>query len=88
MKIKIYSVDVFTTTFTRDEIIIDTDNYPELEGMSEDDISNYIDNNIWDMKPVNDGIYDSLGEEVTYQTPIDEDIEDTSSEYFIEEITE
>jgi len=43
MKLKIYAEETFTTTATRERIEIDTDNYPELEGMTEDEISDYID---------------------------------------------
>ncbi len=38
MKLKLYAEETFTTTLTRERVIIDTDNYPELEGMDEDQI--------------------------------------------------
>jgi len=65
MKLKLYVEETFTTTATRESIEIDTNNYPELEGMDEDQISEYIDNNVWDMKPTDDAIYSSLGEELS-----------------------
>lgn len=40
------------------------------------------------MKSSNDDVYSSLGEEVSDQTPSDEDVVDTGSDFFIEEITE
>ena len=46
MKLKIFVEETFTTTVTREHIEIDTDNYPELNGMTEDEISYYIDNNV------------------------------------------
>lgn len=64
MKIKLHAEETYTTTIYREKMEIDTDNYPELAGMDEDQISDYIDNNIWDMKPVNSDLYDSLGEEL------------------------
>ena len=64
MKIKIHAEETYTTTIYREKMEIDTDDYPELAGMDEDQISDYIDNNIWDMKPVNSDLYDSLGEEL------------------------
>lgn len=70
MKIKIHSEETYTTTLYRESMEIDTDNYPELEGMTEDEISDYIDNNIWDMKPVNSDLYETLGEEL-----MDKDVE-------------
>jgi hypothetical protein len=32
--------------------------------MTEDEIGDYIDDHIWDMKPVNSDLYESLGEEL------------------------
>ena len=70
MKIKLHAEETYTTTVYREKMEIDTDNYPELEGMTEDQISDYIDNNVWDMKPVNSDLYESLGEEL-----LDKDVE-------------
>lgn len=86
MKIKIYVEESFTTTITREEIIIDTENYPELEGMTEDEISEYIDNNIWDMKSTDSGVYSSLGEECTDQSPINEDINNEDTNFYVESL--
>ncbi len=66
MKLTVKAEEVYTTTILRESIEIDTENYPELEGMTEDEISDYIDENIWDMKPTND-IYSSLAEELLQQ---------------------
>ena len=70
MKIKLHAEETYTTTVYRENMEIDTDNYPELEGMTEDEIGEYIDDNIWDMKPVNSDLYESLGEEL-----LDKDID-------------
>ena len=70
MKIKLHAEETYTTTVYREKMEIDTDNYPDLEGMTEDEIGEYIDDNIWDMKPVNSDLYESLGEEL-----LDKDID-------------
>ena len=70
MQIKLHAEETYTTTVYRENMEIDTDNYPELEGMTEDEIGEYIDDNIWDMKPVNSDLYESLGEEL-----LDKDID-------------
>jgi len=57
MKLNINAEETYPTTVTRESLEIDTDNYPELEGMDEDQISDYIDEHAWDMKPTEDGIY-------------------------------
>ena len=86
MKLKIFVEETFTTTVTREHIEIDTDNYPELNGMTEDDISDYIDNNVWDMKPTEDGIYSSLGEQCSDQSTIDEDINEGDTTFYVESL--
>ena len=86
MKLKLYAEETFTTTLTRERVIIDTDNYPELEGMDEDQISDYIDEHAWDMKPTEDGIYSSLGEELSDQSPSDEHIGGEESSFYVAQI--
>jgi len=67
MKIKLYAEESFKTTVRRGSLEIDTDNYPEVQGMTEGEISNYIDGHAYDMKPVNPDVYSSLGEELSDQ---------------------
>jgi hypothetical protein len=86
MKLKLYAEETFITTLTREEVIIDTDNYPELEGMDEDQISDYIDGHAWDMKPTEDEIYSSLGEELSDQSPADEYIGGEESSFYVSQI--
>ncbi len=86
MKIKIYAEESFVTTVKRMDMEIDTNDYPELEGMDEDQISNYIDDNIWDMKPTND-LYSSLGEQVSDQDMEFDDISNDRTEFLIEAIS-
>jgi hypothetical protein len=64
MEISMYGTESYVTFVRRERIEIDTDNYPELEGMSLEEAQQYIMENAWDMKPTNDQYYDSLGEEV------------------------
>lgn len=73
MKLKIYAEENYTTTIIREAIEIDSENYPKLIGMSEEQIINYIDENIWEMKSVN-GDYSSLGEELCQATLINDGI--------------
>jgi hypothetical protein len=86
MKLKIFAEETFTTTVTREHIEIDTDNYPELEGMDEDQISDYIDNNAWEMKPSEGDLYSSLGEELSDQSIYDEHISGDVIDFFVESI--
>lgn len=87
MKIRINVEETFTTTITRESMEIDTNNYPELEGMTEDEVSDYIDNNVWDMKPVdNTGLYSSLGEELTGKDIEYDNISGESTEFYVSEV--
>ena len=63
MKINVYATESYTTWLVREPVEIDTDNYPEMEGMSEDEAKDYIRENFWDMEPTDDS-YESLGEEL------------------------
>ena len=50
--------------------------------MSEEQISNYIDDNIWEMKPIN-GAYSSLGEELSQATPFKDDISNHETNFYV-----
>lgn len=65
MKINVYATESFVTWMVREPIEIDTDNYPELEGKTEEEVKEYIRENCWDMKPTNEEWYSDLGEELT-----------------------
>lgn len=64
MKINVYATESYTTWLVREPIEIDTDNYPELEGMSEDEVKEYIRDNYYEMKPTNEEWFVDLGEEL------------------------
>jgi hypothetical protein len=54
MKINVYGTESFCTWVIREPVEIDTDNYPELEGMSEDEAKEYIRENASEMSPISD----------------------------------
>ena len=54
MKINVYGTESFCTWVIREPVEIDTDNYPELEGMSEDEAKEYIRENASEMAPTSD----------------------------------
>jgi hypothetical protein len=85
MKVKIYVEEKFKTLLTRKAVEINTEDYPELVGMDDYELEEYIDDHIWDMKPLND-VYSSLGEQVQQSDIFDEDTFDVQSTYYIETI--
>jgi hypothetical protein len=64
MKINVYATESYTTWMVKEPVEIDTDNYPELEGKTEEEIKEYIRENYWDMKPTNEEWYENLEEEL------------------------
>lgn len=63
-KINVYGTESYSTWICREPIEIDSDNYPELEGMSEDEMKDYIRENVYEMKPTNSEWYENLSEEL------------------------
>jgi hypothetical protein len=49
-KIKVNYEEGFNTFISKEYIEIDTNNYPELDGLSEDEISDYLQKNASSMK--------------------------------------
>jgi hypothetical protein len=86
MKIRINVEETFTTTITRESMVIDTEDYPELRGLTEDEISDYIDENVWNLKPVNSDIYSSLGEELMDKDVEYDNISGESTEFYVSEV--
>jgi hypothetical protein len=64
MKLNVYSTESYCTWIVREPIEVDTDNYPELAGMTEDEVKEHIRYNSSDMKPMNGEYYDSLHDEL------------------------
>jgi hypothetical protein len=63
-KIKIYQTEEFTTYVVREPITIDLDDYPELEGMTNNELITYLEGNSSDMKAQDSDNYDSLSDEL------------------------
>lgn len=81
MKINVYGTESYMTYVVRNPIEIETDNYPELAGMSEDEAKEYIRENAWDMKPSEDQDWpDSLGQECMESDILNDKITDDNSE--------
>ena len=86
MKLKIFVEESFTTTITRGQIEINTEDYPELEGLDEGQINDYINKQAWDMKPSEKDVYSSLGEELSDQSIYDEHIGGEETTFYVESI--
>jgi hypothetical protein len=87
-KIKIFKTESYTTYLVREGITIDLDDYPELEGMSNEEIIDYLEENSSDMKPQNDEFYESLSDEFFDKDIIRDKITDEDYSYRVEDSEE
>lgn len=65
--IEVRIIESYSTTLFREKITLNVSDYPELEGMSEDEIKDYILENASEMKAINDEYYNDLQEELLNQ---------------------
>lgn len=83
-KIKVCMTESYRTYIVRESIEINVEDYPELDGMSDEDIQDYIILNASDMKPTNEEWYDSLYDELLGEDVIRDKITDEEGEIIVE----
>ena len=62
-RVKIYQTESYVTYIVREPITIDLDDYPELVGMSNSEILDYLEDNVGDMMAQDDD-YNCLSDEL------------------------
>lgn len=77
-------VETYCTVVSREPITINIADYPELEGMSEEEIKSYINQNAYEMTPTNSEYFDSLYDELSQMDVVREKITDEDSEIHFE----
>jgi hypothetical protein len=82
--VKIYQTEEYTTYIVREPISIDLDDYPELEGMTNDEIVEYLKENSFEMKPQNED-YDSLSDELEEKDILKDKIYGEECSYKVED---
>ena len=65
--IAVFATEYYETSITREPVELNLENYPELDGMNEDEIQTYILENGSEMKPMDSNVYESLMEELNNQ---------------------
>ena len=65
--IAVFATEYYETSITREPIELNIEDYPELAGMTAEEIIDYVESNAYDMKPTNEEYYDSLEEELNSQ---------------------
>jgi hypothetical protein len=61
--ISVRMVEYYNTMVVREPVEINVEDYPELNGMTEEEMQDYISENWNDMKPTDDEWLESLAEE-------------------------
>ena len=82
-KFKVYLTEIETNVITRGPIIVSEETHPELKGMSEKEVIDYVQKNAWDMKTDSE-YYESLGEELGDSDVVKDKIIPESSEIIVE----
>ena len=73
-RISVRCVEYYNTMLVHEPVVINVEDYPELSGMSEEEMQNYIKENWSDMKSTNEQWYETLYEECTQSDVIREKI--------------
>jgi len=72
-------VEYYNTMLVKEPVEINVEDYPELNGMTEEEIQEYISENWGNMKPTNSEWYDSIYQECLNADAVREKI--TGEEY-------
>ena len=79
-QLEIRITESYVTWVVRDSIKINVEDYPELNGMSEEDMKDYIMSNASEMKPTNEDWGDSLYDELMSADVVRDKITNEDSE--------
>lgn len=82
--IEVRMTESYSTWVVRESMQINVEDYPELAGMTEEEMSDYIICNASDMKPSNEEWYDSLYEELLQMDVTREKITGEETEVVVE----
>lgn len=82
--VKIYQTEEYKTYIVREPITIDLDDYPELEGMTCEEIVDYLEGSSGDMKAQDEG-YDSLSDQLIEQDILKDKIYGEEYSYKVED---
>jgi hypothetical protein len=82
--IEVRVTESYSTWVVRESIEINVADYPELEGMTEEEMTDYITSNASDMKASNQEYYESLYEELLQMDVVRDKISGEDSEIVVE----
>jgi hypothetical protein len=82
--IEVRMTESYSTWVVHESVELTVADYPELEGMTEEEMKDYIMSNASDMKPTNDEWYSDLYDELNQADVVREKITDEDSEICFE----
>jgi len=82
--IEVRMTESYSTWVVRESMEINVEDYPELEGMTEEEMTDYIVSNASEMKPSNEEWYDSLYDELMQMDVTREKITGEESDIVVE----
>ena len=82
--IEVRMTESYSTWVVHESVELNVADYPELEGMTEEEMKDYIMSNASDMKPTNDEWYSDLYDELNQADVVREKITDEDSEICFE----
>ena len=82
--IEVRMTESYSTWVVRESMEINVEDYPELAGMTEEEMTDYIMSNASDMKSSNEEYYDSLYEELLQMDVMREKITGEETEVVVE----
>jgi hypothetical protein len=82
--IEVRMTESYSTWVVHESLEINVEDYPELEGMTEEEMTDYIVSNASEMKPSNEEWYDSLYDELMQMDVTREKITGEESDIVVE----
>lgn len=82
--ISVKCVEYYNTMLVHEPVVINVEDYPELNGMSEEEMQNYIKDNWADMKSTNEQWYETLYEECSQSDVLREKITNEERECYFD----
>jgi 1,2-phenylacetyl-CoA epoxidase PaaB subunit len=82
--IEVRMTESYSTWVVHESVEITVADYPELEGMTEEEMTDYIMSNSYDMKATNSEWYDSLHDELVGMDVVRDKITNEESEIVVE----
>ncbi|CAK0762471.1 hypothetical protein CCP3SC1AL1_300018 [Gammaproteobacteria bacterium] len=86
-KLKFGLLESHTHSVWYDSMTINVSDYPELDGMSKEEMISYINENFWDMKSMEDEDY-TLLDDLQNMGDVNDKIYDEQKELYFEELDE